>query len=119
MEVDDQLPISACGAACRAIFARGEVTEPQRKQLRAGRMKLRRFIHELSADETGKKASCFAAVLKALQQLHPRKTYACCELMIRDLADLCATMHSLEGGIIKNDRLTELTCFCEFWRYTN
>lgn len=99
--------IRTCGSVVQTIFQKGTCTDEQIRQIREGRMRLREFIHELTANETGKKAACYERVLKALSELYPDNNYSCSEYLVRDLASACAVLKEIEDRPDEHQKVQE------------
>ncbi len=104
-----------CGKTILAVHANGESVQPHLEIIRATRLVLLEMMRELiegSATET--LARCYSPVRAVLQELHPNNRYTCAEKLVRDLADLAATLHDIEQKIERSsrERLLELRIFC-------
>lgn len=82
----------------------------QRSNLERARLLLLEIIQKLAGGNTAE----MQHVEQAMGELHPRTTY-CQAMLIRDLADVCVTLHYLEQGRERtHERSTEAVICCRF-----
>ena len=110
--------IDSCGKTIRQIFGADEVlTTAQKRTLTGGHATLMDIIRDLA----GPKPKYGDCVQRALHDCHPRTEYFPA-LMIRDVAEVCVTLHELErelDTLVERDRaletrMTNAKFFCQY-----
>jgi len=87
-----------------------ESTAGQRKNLERGRLLLLEIIKNLASGNT----EDMARVERSLRALHTRTQFDQA-MLIRDLADICVTLHHFEqDASMSEDRVRDMFCVLEF-----
>lgn len=109
---------AACGNIILAVYNNGESAETSQQISQAKAVILAMMREMIVACEAGKLAKCRDIVHTVLHDLFPNTNYSCDEKLVRDLADLAATLHDVERGIERSsrERLLEVKVFCDLMK---
>lgn len=109
--------LADCGEIITAVYNNGDKVELNKAKIHAARMIVLAMMREIiDACESETFSTSDEIVRATLIDLHPEneQRYSCGEKLVRDLADLAATLHDIEQGFERRSRakLFEVRIFC-------
>ena len=106
-----------CHKALLEFHNKGVLAKTNAKIIHDARIALIMIIADIATNCSQGKQSKHAPFIHTwLHDLHPRTDYRGNEKLIRDLADICTTLHSVENGVArtKDDKIGDAAMFCSF-----